>query len=87
MELLPAGGVKDWSISISGHANAGSAAIERALADLVTGTELSLVQFKTFGTKVFSGSAQITSISLDSPYDGVVGFSAEIKGSGALGYA
>lgn len=81
-------GIKSWTASSDGTWNVatdttGQQAVQTAL---LNGTMISLV-LGLQGTNTYTGNAFVKKVSVDEPVDGVVKFSIDFEGTGALTYA
>jgi predicted secreted protein len=85
-ELLGSG-IGTYTVSVSGHYAAADTGVDRLWTDAVTNDTMIKWQALTFGTKTYSGQGQYTSFEITSAYDGVVDFSAELQGNGAIAAA
>lgn len=80
-------GIKSWSGSSDGQWNVsadvtGQTALQNAL---LNGTIMAMV-YNLDGTHNYSGNALVKKISIDEAVDGVVKFSVDYEGTGALAY-
>lgn len=81
-------GLKEWSSSAEGTWNVATDTTgQKALQDAyLAGTSVTIKHYVN-STNYYSGSAYITSVSVEDPVDDVVSFSVEFQGTGALTYA
>lgn len=81
-------GLKDWSASADANWNVATDANgQKALQDAyLNGTSVALKLYVN-ATNYYSGTAYVTSLSIETPVGGEVSASFELQGSGALTYA
>lgn len=79
-------GLKEWSASVELDWDMSDTAQTAIQTAYLNGTSVS-VKLYTNATNYYSGTAFISSLSVETPVDDLVGATAELSGSGALSYA
>lgn len=81
-------GLKEWSASAEGFFNVHvDQTGQKALQDAFLSGETVTLKFKVNSANYYTGSAYISSISIEDPVDDTVSISFEVQGTGPLSYA
>jgi len=75
-----------WTVSADGHYTASDTGVDEWRDKILSQTSV-MVQVKTHGGEVYSGTVNPTSLDITSAFDGVVDFSLSGDGTGALSVA
>lgn len=80
-------GVLNYTVDIEGSYAGGDPGADKAFSMVQSTNTHIMWQMKTFYSKVYSGTAQVTSFTVTSAHGDVVKFSTTLTGSGALAWA
>lgn len=80
-------GISNWTVDGSGTYEPGDAGVDQIRDDILSATQTSLFQLKTFNSEIYSGTVLFTSFTINAANDNAVNFTFSAQGTGALSVA
>lgn len=78
-------GIRNWSVSATGHVDEGTAVWDKIVDDCLTSTQvLTKLEYSQVDSVKYSGSCWGTDFSISAPHDAAVDVALTLTGTGAL---